>query len=417
VNSIIHSMEVEHTRDGKSRMYGDFGRYIFQSNFRVWDELNPVDLKNIVIKRIFELGYDVEKHGKFDRNLSQGDRHYVATERIGKKYQWIAMHELLAQVSDKYKMSAPWSWGQDKELIDYSGPWEPLVRDIDPSTIQRIDKSCIVKIHPRIGYNNWDIENKEWLKSISDLPDPKKIIETESQEWIMLEGHIELTEQKLLGKERYSIPQKQFWFLIKSYLVADEQCDLILEWLSDKSFMGGWMPESHARYELFNREYYWSPAFNFFKKEYYSGKEVSVVYDRENDRDIGEVIVTTESYSWGAQYDFSKRETFKLLKPCSKLVNELKLNYRINESYMYSESGELNCFDSSEGNLNHSCLYFRKKTLVDFLIANGYRIFWTVLGEKNIIGGYDRDNYGPWPKASGIYKFINNEIIGKTKQY
>ena len=40
-----------------------------------------------------------------------------------------------------------------------------------------------------------------------------------------------------------------------------------------------------------------------------------------------------------------------------------------------------------------------------------------VLGEKNIICSYDRDNYGPWPKASGIYKFINNEIIGSIKQY
>jgi len=417
VNSIIHSMEVEHTRDGKGAMYGDFGRYIFQSNFRNWDELDPVDLKNIVIKRIFELGYDVEKHGKFDRNLSKGDRHYVATERIGKKYQWIAMHELLAQVSDKYKMGDPWSWEKDKELIDYSGPWEPLVRDIDPSTIQRIDKSCVVEIHPRIGYNNWDIENKEWLKSISDLPDPKKIIESESQEWIMLEGYIDLTEQKLIGEDLYSIPQKQFWFLIKSYLVADEQYDLLLKWLSEKNFMGRWMPESHARYELFNREYYWSPAFNFFKKEYYNGKEVSIVCDRENDRDIGEVIVSTESYLWNAQYDFSKEEALKLLKPCSKLVNGLNLNYRSNESYMYSESGELICFDGSEGNPNHSCLYFRKKALSDFLTTNGYKIFWTVLGEKNIIGGYDRDNYGQWPKASGIYEFINNEIIGSIKQY
>jgi hypothetical protein len=417
VNSIIHSMEVEHTRDGKVAMYGDFGRYVFQSNFHDWDELNPFDLKNIAIKRIFELGYDVEKHGKFDRNLSNRDRQYVATERIGKKYQWIAMHELLSQVSDKFNMKAPWSWGKDKELIDFSGPWEPFVRDIDPSTIQRIDKNCVVEIRPRISYNNWDIENKEWLKSISDLPDSKKIIEDESQEWVMLEGHIDSTEHKMLGNELYSVPQKQLWFLIKSYLVTEEQYDSILLWLSDKNFMGRWMPESHDRYELFNREFYWSPGFKFFKKKYYGGEEVSTIYDSENDKSIGEVNVTTESYLWEAQYDLSKEEAFKLLKPCSKLVNGLNLNYRINESYMYSESGELICFDSSEGNSNHSCLYFRKKALSDFLINNGYKIIWTVVGEKNIIGGQDRDKYGHWPIASGIYKFINDEIIGCIKQY
>ena len=227
VNSIIHSMEVEHTRDGNVAMYGDFGRYVFQSNFSYWEDLNPVDLKNIAIKRIFEMGYDVEKHGKFDSNLSEGDLHYVVTERIGKKYQWIAMHELLAKVSDKFSMNAPWSWGEDKEQIDFSGPWEPFIRDIDPSIIQKFDESCALEIHPKFSYNNWDIENKEWLKSISDLPDPTKIIEDESQEWVMLEGHIDSTEHKMLGNELYSVPQKQLWFLIKSYLVTEEQYDSI----------------------------------------------------------------------------------------------------------------------------------------------------------------------------------------------
>lgn len=417
VTSIFRSMEVEHTRDGKIAMYGDFGRYVFQSRFRYWEYLDPVDLKNIAIKRIFELGYDVEKHGKFDRNLPKGDRHYVATERIGKKYQWIAMHELLAKVSDKYKIKTPWSRGEDKKLIDFSGTWELFVRDIDPTTIQRIDKNSVIEIQSRLSYYNWDIENKEWLESISDLPDPVKIIEDKSQEWVMLEGYIDSAEQKKLGNERYSVPQKQFWFLIKSYLVTEGQYDSILSWLSDKNFLGEWMPESHDRHELFNREFYWSPGFKFFKKEYYDGEEVSTIYDLENDRSIGEVIVTTESYLWEAQYDFSKEDVFRLLKPCSKLVNGLKLDYRINESYMYSDTGELICFDSSESNNGYRCIYFKKNVLCDFLQSNGYKIIWTVLGEKSVNGDHGQDTYGRWPIASGIYKLFNNEIIGSIKQY
>ena len=389
VNSIIRSMEVEHSRDGKVAMYGHFGRYVFQNNFQYWDDLNLVDLKNIAIKRIFELGYDVEKHGKFDHNLSNWNRYYVVTERIGKKYQWIAMHELLAKVSDKYKIKAPLSYEKDKKLIDFSGPWELFVRDIDPSTIRRVDKRSTLEIHPSLSYNNWNIDNKEWLKYISDLPEPGEIIEDKSHEWVMLEGYINSAEQKKLGNEQYSVPQKQFSFLIKSYLVTNEQYDLISTWLSNKIIMGGWAPESHDRYGLFNREFYWSPGFKFFKKEYDGGEESSIIYDREKDRSIGEVIVTTESYLWGAQYDFSKDEAFNLLKPCSKLVNGLNLNYRINESYMYSETSELICFDNSEGNSNNSCLYFRKKALSDFLINNGYKIIWTVLSEK--ISSADRE--------------------------
>jgi hypothetical protein len=417
INSLLSSMEVEHSRDGKVAMYGDFGRYIFQSKFHDWEQLNPVDLKNIAINRIIDLGYDVEKHGEFDRNIAYQDRHYVATERIGKKYQWIVMHELLAQVSDNYKMKAPWSWGEDMEMVDFCGPWEPYTRDIDPSTINKINNNAILNIQPNIEYNNWGIDNKLWLKDVLDLPEPKIIIEDNSKEWVMLEGHFDLTEDKLLGNERYSISQKQFWYQIKSYLVPTDQYENISEWLLDKNFMNGWMPESHDRYEIFNREYYWSPAYNYFNKEYYSGEQKRKIIDRENDKEIGDVIVTTDSYLWEAQYDLSKEEAFRLLKPCSKLVEGLELSYRNNESYMYLGNGELICFDNSEGNSGHSCFYFKKSVLQDFLEKHDYKIIWTVLGEKNIIGGHGQDNYGRWPIVSGVYIMENNEISGRLNRY
>jgi len=418
IHSILSSMEVEHTRDGKVAMYGDFGRYVFQSKFHDWAQLNPVDLKNIAIKRIFDLGYDVEKHGEFDRKIAHHDRHYVETERIGKKYQWIVMHELLAQVSDNYKMKAPWSWGEDIEMVDFFGPWEPYSRDIDPSTINKLNINNIVNIKPNINYSNWIIENKQWLNDVSDLPEPKCLIEDNTKEWVMLEGQYDLIEEKLLGNEGYSIPQKQFWYLIKSYLVTKDQYENIYKWLIDKNFMGRWMPESHDRYEIFNREYYWSPAYNYFKKDYYSGEQVNKLYDRENGhKEIGDVIVTTESYLWESEYDLSKEEVLRLLKPCSMLVDNLNLSYKNNESYMYSENGNLICFDSSEGNQGHSCLFFKRSVLKEFLEKHNYKMIWTVLGEKNIIGGHDRDNYGRWPIVSGIYSIENDEIVGTMKRY
>ncbi len=415
---IIHSMEVEYTRDGKGAGYGDFGRYIFQSNFRFWDELKPVDFKNIAIKRIFDMGYNDEKHGKFDLNLSRNrtDRHYFTSERIGKKYQWIAMHELLAITADKYKMKAPWAAGDDIERIDFEGPWEPFIRDIDPTTVNRKNRDSIIDIQPDISYDNWDIENNEWLKIISDLPDPLKLINHESLEWIMLDGYMEHIEQKKLGEEQYSIPQKQFWYRIKSFFVKEQDFDAIITWLSDKNLMS-MLPHSSDRYELFNREYYWSPGYAFIEKDYYGGDQVKYIYDQENQRNVGEVIITMDSYLWEAQYDFSKDGAIRLRKPCSILVNELKLNYQTNESYMYSNTGELICFDSSEGKTDHSCLYIKKRALYEFLLNKKHTIIWIVLGEKNIIGGHDTQKYGRWPVASGVYKIEEDKVVGITKLY
>lgn len=106
--AILNSMKVEYSRSGQPGGYGDFGRYTFQSYFYTWKQLHPIDLKNIAIKRIFELGYDVEKHGKYDRNCTDrvGLRFQLGRkERIGKKYQWIALYELAAQVCDNYQMT------------------------------------------------------------------------------------------------------------------------------------------------------------------------------------------------------------------------------------------------------------------------------------------------------------------------
>lgn len=94
--AILNSMKVEYSRSGQPGGYGDFGRYTFQSYFHAWRQLHPMDLKNIAITRIFDLGYDVEKHGEYDRNCT--NHVSIGTqsgrkERIGKKYQWIAFYE------------------------------------------------------------------------------------------------------------------------------------------------------------------------------------------------------------------------------------------------------------------------------------------------------------------------------------
>src|SRR5690625_3518995 len=84
--------------------YGDFGRYVFGSSVRKWENQFDSDqeLSNIAIKRIFEMGYDINFHGEFDLSVSPYDRHSDVVERIGKKYQWIAFHELMAKLADNF---------------------------------------------------------------------------------------------------------------------------------------------------------------------------------------------------------------------------------------------------------------------------------------------------------------------------
>ena len=85
-------------------MYGDFGRYTFQSALRYFE---GIDIENIfsyaywyIIKK---LNYNNNQFSDYDQSIGVGRaRKFGHIERIGKKYEWIVMHHILALISDRY---------------------------------------------------------------------------------------------------------------------------------------------------------------------------------------------------------------------------------------------------------------------------------------------------------------------------
>jgi hypothetical protein len=87
-----------------------------------------------IFQRVVELGWAPEKHGDFDREIGTGrGRRESFQERIGKKYQWIAYYEYMAKLADNFIRFEGYR-GERKESL-YQGPWEPYVRDIDPTIL------------------------------------------------------------------------------------------------------------------------------------------------------------------------------------------------------------------------------------------------------------------------------------------
>ncbi len=125
----------------------------FNLHYSNWD-VNYDALSNYAIQRIFELGYDPEIFTNFDLQQGSG-RSSGNLERIGKKYQWLAFYEILAVVSDNCNLidesSNPWS--KNKQFSEYEGPWNPYVRDIDPTILLKSISSnnYINKIKKSLG--------------------------------------------------------------------------------------------------------------------------------------------------------------------------------------------------------------------------------------------------------------------------
>ncbi|MET8941824.1 hypothetical protein ABZX28_33085 [Streptomyces rubiginosohelvolus] len=96
----------------------------------VSDEYSADTARRWIFRRTLSLGWTPELFGRQDRMIAHRDgREGHKAERWGKKYQWMAYHELLARIADNYQTS---------RRFDDSEPYEGLHqiigdREIDPS--------------------------------------------------------------------------------------------------------------------------------------------------------------------------------------------------------------------------------------------------------------------------------------------
>lgn len=77
---------------------------------------------------------------------------------------------------------------------------------------------------------------------------------------------------------------------------------------------------------------------------------------------------------------------------------------------------QLFIYTASVNQEDGSCLSIRKDALLQFLDENNLKIFWTCLGEKQILGDtYDRIKYTQWLELSGVFTLNANGVDGIIK--
>lgn len=411
--AIIMSMGTEHSR---IHAYGDFGRYTFQSALKHW-KIDPEEMSNIAVMMILEkYGYDEQKHGSFDSRIGSGRmRSTVPNERIGKKYQWLALHELAARISDNFTMlEHPWS---DNESC-YYGPWNPFVRDFDPTTLNlpndEDDLSPLRYGHwwSQPQYCNWDFEIKDWLLDNKDLISGEQIIQVtdeDGEDWLILEQY-PAWEEPHDDKGIY----KRYWNIVRSYIVDEEVFDDFYSKLSEKETRRNSLPEGREFYQMFFREYYWSPSYQYYDNEYDS--EIMNQHVIELEEQLFNIETTSICYMWEAGIDYSKSATIRCIMPSKQLFDGMMLHFSDTDGVFTDSNNRVVLFDGAAIEPSPTCLLVKKEPLLDYLKTNHKRILWNVIGEKNIIGLYSYANVPSWLYISGCYK-INEDgmVVGSLK--
>ncbi len=161
----------------------------------------------LIFSRAVELGWTPERFGEFDRMIARRNmvRESHKAERFGKKYQWIALHELLARLADNFTMQV---WGGDTQ---YEGGWQlGTLRDLDPTlppekiaitgNWEHSRSPTFAFDRPPIWWSQWSPRfdpslagcEGEWAEQVEDMPSPERLLrvrDSEGRRWMIIDSH------------------------------------------------------------------------------------------------------------------------------------------------------------------------------------------------------------------------------------
>ncbi len=347
-----------------------------------------------VCKRAHDLGWTPKRFSQFDRNVRSAGRHGHRIERIGKKYQWIALHELLAHLGDNVAFVT----GNRDELEVFDGPWQISARDIDPSLLatQSFDE----------GWRQWEPtwwmpaktnltsvspeERLLWLDSEEDFwNDPSMIAVTEPKsgdDWFVID---EFVTWHQWGRNRGEKTLERSAFCNISCLVVHKgDRQKLIDALSGRILSSSHdLTNIEIPYGGYIGEYCWHP-----------------MYGRENGwaaSDLwNKIPVPTQpmeaSYSAKqTEFDYSIEDSFTFKVPCPGLVRGVGLRLSDGQSISFTDAlGRRAFFDPSTKEPGPSAAAIRQSTFLEYLSREDLDAVWVMTSRKEVFGGKKHD--GGW---------------------
>ena len=379
-SEIMNSMKIS----TEGALYGDFGRYVFESALYDFD-CDKLALKNYSMNIIFnEIGYN-KALSDYDcsRSISYYPGQTDKSERIGKKYQWIAFYKILALASDHFSLIDRYSPYENRR--NYEGAWEPYVRDFDPtlvskdilkkqSLVEEISKkeNCVV-FSEKIDPNDKDLPLN--LKTITD----NLIVQDDKYEWVSLYSFF---QKYSAGEEK----NKLITCIINGFFIKTtelQQYHKVDKKILLKAIKLTNAFEVPSTYTSYLKEYPWSQSCNDLIEACNSGLEVTGGGQKINS--ILEKLTYSCCYLlWEEEYDFSKGSSESRFLPNKDLFDKCKLSFSDSNCELINGNNEVVSISCSGHSPSFNKLVIRKDILDSYLKSNGLSlIFFLKFGETH----------------------------------
>lgn len=337
-----------------------------------------------IIKQVIEgLGYAGSGSHLYDKatveDYGGGRSKSHWAERIGKKMQWIALFQLASRMHDNLPREPRGS------EPDPSIP--PLIlqdeRKMDPTRFpldrpeRRDSESWWIADHVNLPATQ-SLTFEAWQQLRDDLPNLALILAPvlrDNQYWRPLA--LNATWSDWDTGTKYHEPSRDAWIHLRSYLIPANTFSHTREALVGRNFFGEWMPHGASWSHGFLGEYPWSSAYDP-ALDYWHGWD---------DKVDGSPLIFLPSWNeivveW--EYDGSLKSGFHPYVPAREFFQSGMLRWDGRDGFVDSAGKPVfrDPFISEGGS---SCLLVDRDELTARLQKLGYRLVWTLLGEKRVL--------------------------------
>jgi hypothetical protein len=319
----------------------------------------------------------------------RADEENNKVERISKKYQWIALHELLGYLSGHYRMSRDWSGNESV----FEGAWQTYARDFDPTQPlldpqEQFDLTTEEDLSPEENNGWWitypdpfaDLElrfdRERWV--MAALPGFESLIEQpnvpgRNGEWLTLSCHYTWTETLTMTQDEKNEGQLKMWTDIRCWLIRKEDKNRFLRMIEGHKFWGNGV-DYPGFHEPWLGEYPWAPSL----------KEI-IEDSCYTDRWIDKLNLNMNMYQTVCGYS-NERSNISARLPGPIICELLKLRWT-GENFDYVDpAGEILAFcpAGEEGKPDfYSPLLVKKEPFLSAIDQAGLAAVWAVLSERS----------------------------------
>lgn len=390
--------------EGDSPMHMDFANYTLGGLVpdRNNCDFNHPEYQKVhrqILWRIHDLGHSSDRFAKIDKGLAnyswavyQRKSDGRKIDRYGKKYSWIAYHELYGLRQDK---------GLLKERL-FTPPERPYSADIDPSFPMPVEQHQLVKEN-FLGDLNEPLY--DWIRE-GGLPDinPYLVVtdlKGKPGPWVLLNGYVNQVNKDA---------QRGRFTFIRGLIVKDSERDVIRERLEQQNLGGRWLPEIFEEHLTFAGEVPWADTFHANNVQ----ELRFLVGGRRRDAEVPETAATESDeknplmLSVGSTTD--EPECYKVLipvqtvgwsestsaanlglsadVPSKELATELNLQSRPQTFDLFDTEGERASLmtefkEGEEFNSDAEFFTFLRQDLLNtYLLETAQSLIWAVWGER-----------------------------------